>query len=405
MNCNPSTLANLARCFSHCSSQMGIQPIKTYILCALLNKGGIGGGGGGGAPTPTAFSVVLNPTGGTSTASWATPPAGVTSTEVWVSQDGVNYTLNNTVAAPGTSATANTAFTQQYFWIKARHSKSGSYGSFTTPFIVSGNVSQWSTRVITNGGAAVSANTMSSMNTFDVALNSAGLSSKMIAVNCFVPDNLIASITPLLKGSGNDPWTNNGFASGDLTVNGLVGNGAKYLNTGINPSVVFPSGSDPSGAGASIYVSSNSSNGSEVELGTYVNPAIFMLAASLSGLTYFYCFGLSTPNSDYLSVSNSMWTGFLTGNRTSPTTFYLHKASSSVPFTQIASGTGNFNGTALNQFCYVFAYYNGDTTGAYDFSTKRLSFAAIHNGLAASDAQTLYNAVQALRTALGGGYV
>jgi hypothetical protein len=52
---------------------------------------------------------------------------------------------------------------------------------------------------------------------------------------------------------------------------------------------------------------------------------------------------------------------------------------------------------------YLLASNEGGTTAAY--YPGRISFAAMSAGLTAADSLALYNAVQALRTALGGGMV
>jgi hypothetical protein len=71
-------------------------------------------------------------------------------------------------------------------------------------------------------------------------------------------------LLPLLVGGGNDPWTNSNFISGDLTINGLVGDGfSKALNTGIIPSTCYPNANS---AGLTIY-NSTASNGTEVDMG------------------------------------------------------------------------------------------------------------------------------------------
>jgi hypothetical protein len=55
----------------------------------------------------------------------------------------------------------------------------------------------------------------------------------------------------------------------------------------------------------------------------------------------------------------------------------------------------------------LFVMFVKDTSGPFatSFSTNRLSFTAFHSGFSAADSSALYSAVQALRTALGGGYV
>ena len=85
-------------------------------------------------------------------------------------------------------------------------------------------VASWAERVVINGGVKPLQSTIDTLYTFYNGLVSAGLADKMIAVNCFVPDNLIAAITPLIvhpEVGGFDPWTNVGFVAGDLSPAGL----------------------------------------------------------------------------------------------------------------------------------------------------------------------------------------
>jgi hypothetical protein len=69
----------------------------------------------------------------------------------------------------------------------------------------------WVTRVVANGGAMPSSTTINALQVFVAKLRSVGLWSKMLIINPLVSDNLIASITPLLKGNSSDPWANSGF--------------------------------------------------------------------------------------------------------------------------------------------------------------------------------------------------
>ena len=77
---------------------------------------------------------------------------------------------------------------------------------------------EWAKRVVTNGGDTPSSNTVSALSTFMFGMDANGLTGKITLINAFVPDSLIATLTPLLKNvSSNDPWTNYNFVSGDLS--------------------------------------------------------------------------------------------------------------------------------------------------------------------------------------------
>ena len=44
INCDPSSLANAARCFSSCIPVGEMQAVITYLLCQLVTSGGTGSG-------------------------------------------------------------------------------------------------------------------------------------------------------------------------------------------------------------------------------------------------------------------------------------------------------------------------------------------------------------------------
>jgi hypothetical protein len=81
----------------------------------------------------------------------------------------------------------------------------------------------------------------------------AGLDRLMVYLDVYVPDNLIAAITPYIKTAGNNSCVNHNFVLADLTINGLKGDGAsKYLDTGCDPLTCFPSDAS---AGNGCYIS------------------------------------------------------------------------------------------------------------------------------------------------------
>ncbi len=189
--------------------------------------------------------------------------------------------------------------------------------------------------------------------------------------------------------------------AGDLTVNGLISNGTtKYLDTLINPSLVWPQNASPQQAGMSVYnVTGN--NNAEYECGSAQGGNNLALAASNAGNLEFQCYG-TTIGTDRISVANALWTGFTTGNRTSTVRLDAYIANSVTPFNNIngfTAGAGE-NGTPAVSTMTIFALQ-----GVGQISTKRLSYAAIHFGMSSAQAQAHFNAVQAFRVALGGGFV
>src|ERR1035437_631247 len=284
----------------------------------------------------------------------------------------------------------------QYFLRRNRRMGVGETSSPTIDPLVT----SWTYRVVNNGGAAPSNNTNTALSIFMRSLYDTDIYKKMIVVNPLVPDSLIASLTPLILVNGNSLWTNNSFVSGDLTVNGLTGNGTtKYLKTGILASNVYSSVNDN---GLTVYVSSGS-NGNHYDVGTYQSNTQFNeLRSDMGGSTSYDCYNSSTGRL-ILTTPTTLGIGFYCSTRTNSTNEYIYVANSVFPFSQVAGPGGSSAGTLPTIEYYVFTLNNIGSPLYY--STKCLSFVAFHHGLSSSEAQSLYNAIQTLRTALGGGYV
>jgi len=266
------------------------------------------------------------------------------------------------------------------------------YSSYTT---------DWLTRVNTNGATQPAWKTISAVDVLAKAMVTAGIDTAMKAVLLMVPDSLTAALTPFMKAAGNDPWMNHNFVAGDLSLKGLTPGSSKYLDSGIVPSVVW---ADNTTGGLTVYAASG------------VNETSYDLAAAdaaYTNVTALYVdwndghsyLDLQGYSAGRISAANSAWAGFASGNRTSASAEAYYKASSSVAFGTIASQSGA-GGTRAAYSLYEFALnQNGSVNLTYLSATRPHSFAAIHNGLTAPQAQAFYSAVQAFRVALGGGYV
>lgn len=276
-------------------------------------------------------------------------------------------------------------------------------GSPTPPPVVVYHplVEAWILQVAANGGARASDNTLSSLSTFCYGLDSAALTSLMIAVNCLVPDNLTAALTPLIHNQGFTLWTNNGYVAGDLTVNGIIGNGtSKYLDTGIKPSVAFAS---INSGGITLY-GTTPQNGSNTDLGGGVGNAFFqLLISAYASNVYFDCW---TQTDGRLTTGNSLYTGFISGNLTGGGLRRVYEANSGLAFnTKATSNNLPVGGPAA---CTSNLFFDTSSDGGAptaNYCARRKSFAAVHEGLTSAQAQAFYNLIQALRTSLGGGFV
>lgn len=266
-------------------------------------------------------------------------------------------------------------------------------------------VDDWAARVVKNGGAAPSAGTVTAMKAFVTTLKSANLFAKMRAVCCLVPDNLIAAITPLIHRFGNDPWTNHDFVEGtDLSVAGLKpGGGARYLDSGFIPASHFGSASDQ---GISMIVSLTSGSAGVVDIGCRNT-------------------GLGTPESFLRTLSNGLFNNnrlsgvTVSGNSPAFGNYFISGNLTSLlsPNQQVATGNAAHafavRGSGANAIFpaqvptvpyYVFGE-NDNNGGVINSTDHRMSFVAFHDGLIVADQTALFNAAQALRTALGGGNV
>jgi hypothetical protein len=344
-------------------------------------------------PTPADGLTTVDPQAASLT--WA-DGGGATSYDVWVNgvfqgnQAGTSFNPGVLIALTG--------YTWRIDSKNAGGTTTGDTWSFTTT--AHATVLNWASRVVTNGGAAPSTATKQALHVFCVGLDSASLTAKMKAVCCFAPDNLIASITPLIKVAGNDPWTNVGpFAAGDLTVNGLIGNASsKRLTTGVTPSTALASVND---AGLTLYVSSVT-NGTYRDTGFYASDNLHTFALSVS-----YSGNVALAiGKDTLQVGvASPGAGYYSGNRDSNTSLKLYYAKAASAHAQLgATQAGDNTGGALAGSVVPLFCLLANVTYA-NYTQNRVSFAAYHTSLSLSDSGNLFPLVQALRTALGGGHV
>ncbi len=268
-------------------------------------------------------------------------------------------------------------------------------------------VVDWRRRVVVNGGAPPSNNTMNILSNFMYALDFNNLTPKMKAVNCFVPDSLIASITPLIKVIGNDPWTNTNFSAGDLNINGLSGNGSnKFLSTGIIAYQLTSSALPVADSHIALYISTGSIEAKN-EWGGTDSPGS-TLSFRLYGhynapnVTATQNYGDNTGIQFTQSSSIVPYTGYVCANRVSGNRD-IYVASSTLPHMSGINSTTLSSTIPTSTTITVFA--TNEAGSVTNYSSKRYSFMSMGNGLTTNESITLFNLVQALRTSLGGGYV
>lgn len=271
-------------------------------------------------------------------------------------------------------------------------------------FIPSDAVQDWVNRVVLNGGAIPSASTQIALSTFYNGLVSTGLISKMKVIAPIVPDSLTAALTPFWNRGGFDPWINHNFVIGDLTVNGLIGNGSsKYLETGMVASINFDSIND---GGLTAYVAANSTNISESEFGGGNGSTQNMnLYTNFGGTSYMDMF-TQTDNAGRIHAVNTSFTGYISANHGTlggGIIEAIYTGNSGAGHATLVNSSTSVGGTLPTQQIFAMAQ-NGNGT-PIQHTIKRMSFFAVHNGLTPTESSNFYTLVQALRTALGGGFV
>lgn len=236
-------------------------------------------------------------------------------------------------------------------------------------------------------------------------LEDAGIDTKMVSVNVVVnvgTANRIDTMRyPLITPALFPVWVNNGFLAADLNDDGVVGDGlGKYFDTLISPVAHL---TDSTG-GLSVYVVDFQTGiGAEAEMGSFDSVPNTTINLStwdiLAGAGHSACWvtagnffgGAQTP--DFYSV-----------NRTTAQFFQGYEISVALGVQFLFTDFTNNAGQVLPAQNILASAVNND--GLDDFwSSKRISFFAIHEGLNGFEALDLFNAVQTLRIKLGGGYI
>lgn len=263
----------------------------------------------------------------------------------------------------------------------------------------------WANRVVAHGGAAPSAATVKAASDFLGAI--APLRSRIYHLNFIAPNSLIAMRTPLIKVFGNDPWIAKTIGTGgeSLLVSGWTAspdgiNGVIY-DTGVDPSTI-PAFTLSNG-GMSIYCKTVGNPTTAASLGAVqsIPQSTFEITNERSGdfKTNFVC--CDVPN---LILVTPSFPGFWSGNRTGQSVSNLYLASSVSPWASKGQSLVA-NTVAYPTLTLGFGGQNLDHTFNGPPVEHELSFMAVHDGFSSADGQMFFNAVQALRVALGGGFL
>jgi len=260
------------------------------------------------------------------------------------------------------------------------------------------NGEEWSSRVVKNGGAAPSAASVSAVDTLLNALDSGGILSKIDYIFGFCPDNLTAAITPIWRRWGLDPGINQNFILTDLSVNGLQGKTTAMLRSGIvsgrgmrsgqNTGWTFYAYSAPSGT--SLQGVANGGDGYQF---VWVAPNTLIWDTPYAG-------GVGR-----LTITNpaTVTPGYFHAQRSAANAAEVFAANSVKAHASIGSSASSPGAITTAWTGLITAVARSDD--GTSFWNGRVSFAAFGQALNVSESAIFYNAVQAFRTELGGGYV
>ena len=398
LSCSPQSLLSAAQCFCRIPKSSR-KAVRDHLLCQFAN-------GMGTVPAvPTGFLFAIDPGGAVVNATWDKPPISIAYTELWTSTDNITFNLANTVLAPGASTTvaAPAAGTNLYGKIRWCPNTPPCTAFTASQAVWDAQIVDWQSRIITNGGTQPSTNDMIAANTFVGTLRSQSLFSKMLIVNVITNSaNQITLATPLIKtgGSlGNDPWIVSGTGGINNTINGTQCTqipATGVWNTGFNANSAF--GAAPNSAGMTLVVSAIGGTNSFV-LGCQQTAGNhnFYLATSSGGTAVGRSWSQQVASGGLLNA------GFYSHSRNAANDFAFYFANTASGFTTVGTNVAN-EATTPPSIVSVLGGILIDATPSL-VSDNRYSFLAFHLGLSAADTQNLYNAVQTLRTKMGGGTV
>jgi hypothetical protein len=264
------------------------------------------------------------------------------------------------------------------------------------------STSAWGAQVQANGGALPSGASMNAVNEFLDGLSQDGTTSLIIAACVFAPDSLIAMATPVIANAGNVLWTNHNFVLGDLTVNGLTGDGAtKYLDTGIIPNATALVTTEGCLA-AYAYNANTAAVGVEIGASSGSAGTDLLLVTNLNGFGFQTFVDIYNASGGRVALATP-GNGFYIGSRTASNAMSVYFANSGTAWSAVGSTGGDGSGLA-GAGMKIFVFADGRNNSAQSFCNSTLSFSLVAHGLTSAQGQAIYNRVQTLRTAFGGGF-
>jgi len=276
------------------------------------------------------------------------------------------------------------------------------------PFMMGGQViTDWARRVVANGGAMPSQTSIIAMETLRVSLEAQSLTNKIWTLCIFVPDSVIAASTPLVKNKGADPWTNNGFVSGDLNIQGLKGDGSKWLDTNIIPLAVATNNNNiTTNASVSVVVTESATNaGAAIILDQrFIGSVNYSVGLFVSGggVDQFYSGHVFAGS--FNSTNDFNRVGYISGNRIgSNETLFVASPIETHKLLVTNFQAGLWPASAASSTLAFFQTRIMATNVTSGGTALRLSMACLHDGFTEVESSNFWVAVKTCRQALGGG--
>jgi hypothetical protein len=264
---------------------------------------------------------------------------------------------------------------------------------------------EWQGRVTAAGGPIASQNTYDANDAFVAALAAAGITAKVKVANLFAPDSLSAARTPLIQGPGSGSWdfSATNFLAGDLTINGLgdAANTAKALFTGFAPANFMTSGTNH----GCVYISVDDTTFGSTEYGVNDGTGLndFVINSHWTD-KHTYAYNYAQPQFlDTGILSAGALLGYFCCSRTTTSRADLYYANS----TNVHASKANnaiLNGAVPPAVNIMFVFALNNNGALAQVSKKRISAATFGTGLLAAESLALFNAIQAFRQKIGGGF-
>lgn len=262
----------------------------------------------------------------------------------------------------------------------------------------------WAQQVNVNGGDWPAIATVNAADTFNAAIS--GLAARIYHLNFIAPDSLVAALTPFIATVGAKLWTKHtrGVPPAEsITVVGLKAatndtNGIVY-DTGFAPSGV--AAWTASNGGMSVYAGEAVPPSSTSDLsGSFDGVSAAIGIQANNGTNHLFILWDTTQRIQYIAAAAG---GFYMASRTAANLLTAYFANSGNAWASTGTNVNNTGRTPNAQNIGVCGEIQAGPV--YATNPSRISFVAYHDGFNSADGQTLFNAVQSLRTSLGGGFV